>query len=200
MPTDEDQLLAGLLARAVPPAKVLLVLNKIDQARAEEMETVQKAYEALLPGAKLLAVSATRGYHLSELRQNIFSRLPEGPPYFPEDQVTDLYEREIAADLIREACLLLLRDEVPHGIAVRIDEFTERDESGAYIEGTLLVERESHKGIVIGEGGGMLKKIGSAARQEIESMSGRKVFLRLRVKVRKDWRNDESTVRGMFKG
>jgi GTP-binding protein Era len=95
--------------------------------------------------------------------------------------VTDLFERELAADLIREAALNLLRDEVPHGIAVRIDQFTERNEHGAYIEATLFVERESHKGIVIGKGGRMLKQIGSTARYEIENMSGRKVYLRLRV-------------------
>lgn len=199
MPCDEDQLLASMLAETVPPEKVLLVLNKIDLVSPAMRQTVQNAYQALLPGVEALAVSATRGDHLLDLRQQIFSRLPESPPYFPEDQVTDLYEREIAADLIREACLLLLRDEVPHGIAVRIDAFTERGERGAYIEATLLVERESHKGIVIGEGGSMLKKIGSAARQEIEAMSGRKVFLRLRVKVRKDWRNDESVIRNMFR-
>jgi GTPase len=121
--------------------------------------------------------------------------LPEGMPFFPEGQVTDLYEREIAADLIREAALLLLRDEVPHGIAIRIDQYLERGDSGSYIEATLFVERESHKGIVIGQGGMMLKKIGSAARREIETMSGRKVFLKIKVKVRKNWRDDEKVLR-----
>ena len=118
--------------------------------------------------------------------------MPEREPDFPLDQVTDLYEREIAADLIREAALFYLRDEVPHGMAIRIDEFTERGEVGAYIAATLFVERESQKGIVIGDKGLMLKKIGSAARQEIEAMGGRKVFLQLRVKVAKGWRNDEN--------
>lgn len=100
--------------------------------------------------------------------------LPAGAPFFDPDQVTDFYERDIAAELIREAALLHLREEIPHGIAVRIDEFSERGEHGAYIYATLFVERESHKGIAIGKGGEMLKKIGSSARQEIEAMSGRR--------------------------
>ena len=115
--------------------------------------------------------------------------------FYPQDQITDLYEREIAADLIREAALKILREEVPHGIAVRIDQFTERGDTGAYIEATLFVERESHKPIVVGKGGKMIKEIGSTARKEIETMSGRKVYLRLNVKVRKDWRNDEKILR-----
>jgi GTP-binding protein Era len=123
------------------------------------------------------------------------ARLPVRPPEFPEEQLTDLFEREIAAELIREAALIYLRDEVPHALAVRIDEYTERGEAGAFISATLFVERDSQKGIIIGEGGAMLKKIGSAARKEIESMSGRKVFLELRVKLSKNWRDDEDALR-----
>jgi GTP-binding protein Era len=104
-----------------------------------------------------------------------------GEPFYPEEQITDLFERDITADLIREACLNYLRYEVPHGVVVRIDEYTERNEKGVYIEGTIFVERESHKGIVIGQNGQMLKKIGTAARKEIEAMNGKKVFLQLRV-------------------
>ena len=110
-------------------------------------------------------------------------------------EVTDLFERDIAADLIRAAAMNLLQKELPHVIAVRIDEYQERGDTGAYIEATIFVERDSQKGILIGEGGNMIKKIGSAARREIESMSGRKVFLKLRVKVKKNWRNDENTLR-----
>ncbi|MBN2387087.1 MAG: KH domain-containing protein, partial [Anaerolineales bacterium] len=127
--------------------------------------------------------------------QALISLCPVRPPDYPADELTDLYEREIAADLIREAALIALRDEIPHGINVRIDEFTERGDIGAYIHATLFVERDSQKGIVIGEGGRMLKRIGSAARKEIEAMSGRKVFLELRAKVAKDWRNDEAVLR-----
>jgi GTP-binding protein Era len=104
--------------------------------------------------------------------------------------VTDLYEREIASDLVREACLKLLKEEVPHSLAVRVDEFTDRSDSLAYISATLIVDRESQKSIVIGKGGSMLKEIGSLARQEIEEMTGRKIYLELRVKVQKNWRDD----------
>ncbi|MBN2147093.1 MAG: GTPase Era [Anaerolineales bacterium] len=199
-PGDEDRMLGALLKQTVPVGQTLLVVNKVDRLQGEELPIIQKAYEEILPGVQSLPVSATRGDNRQELLEMILQRLPASQPFYPDDQVTDLYERDIAADLIREACLLLLRDEVPHGIAVRIDEYTERADQGAYIEATLFVERESHKGIVIGQGGNMLKKIGIAARQEIESMSGRKVFLSLRVKVRQDWRNDEKMVRSMFRG
>jgi GTP-binding protein Era len=140
-------------------------------------------------------VSATRGDNRQILLDEILAELPENLPFFPEDQVTDLFEREIASDLIREAALIHLREEVPHGINVRVDEFTERNDQGAFIAATIFVEKESHKPIVIGQAGSMLKKIGTAARQEIEAMSGRKVFLQLRVKVRKNWRDDEKALK-----
>lgn len=193
-PQEEDHLLFELLIALQRPVPVILALNKIDLIDAESLEANQQAFAQHLPGARLLPVSATRGDNLPALVEALLERLPRAYPYFPEDQLTDLYEREIAADLIREAALILLRDEVPHGIAVRVDQYTERQDSGAYIEATLFVERESHKPIVIGQGGQMLKKIGSAARQEIEAMSRRKVFLRLNVKVRKNWRDDEGVL------
>lgn len=195
-PGEEDQLLADLLVDLKRPIPTLLALNKADLVDPEGLELHQKAFQDMFPQAgELLPISATRGDNLDLLVKEIASQLPEGPPFFPEDQITDLYEREIAADLIREAVLYHLRDEVPHSIAVRIDEYKERDHRGAYIAATLFVERDSQKGIVIGQGGSMLKKIGIAARQEIEVMSGRKVFLQLRVKVRKNWRNDEGALR-----
>jgi GTP-binding protein Era len=195
-PGEEDQLLADLLVDLKRPIPTILALNKADLVDPEGLELHQKAFQDMFPQAgELLPISATRGDNLDLLVKEITSQLPEGPPFFPEDQITDLYEREIAADLIREAVLYHLRDEVPHSIAVRIDEYKERDHRGAYIAATLFVERDSQKGIVIGQGGSMLKKIGIAARQEIEAMSGRKVFLQLRVKVRKNWRNDEGALR-----
>jgi len=192
-PDEEDRQLAVLVAQLKRP--VILVLNKIDLLEGGQLEERRQAYAALLPQAELQAVCAARSDGLPALLEAILKGLPEGPAFFPEGQVTDLYEREIAADLIREAALGILRDEVPHGIAVRIDQYTEREEHGAYIEATMFVEKESHKGIVIGQGGGMLKQLGTAARQEIEAMSGRKVFLSLHVKVRKNWRDDESVLR-----
>jgi GTP-binding protein Era len=194
-PTDEDRLLAERLRVRKHPVDVLLALNKIDLLEADRLPSRQAEFSALSPTAQVLLISATRGDGLVALLGAIIARLPENPPYFPEDQLTDLYEREIAADMIRESALYLLREEVPHGIAVRIDQFTERGETGAYIEATLFVEKETHKGIVIGQGGGMLKQIGTRARGEIESMSGRKVFLELHVKVRKNWRDDEHVLK-----
>lgn len=194
-PEDDDRRIAVLLSglRRRPP--VILALNKIDLLPADALPARHTAYAELAPHAEGTAISATRGDGRADLLQLLISHLPVRPPEFPEEQVTDLYEREIAAELIREAALVFLREEVPHSLAVRMDEFTERGEAGAYIHATLFVEKVSQKGIVIGEGGAMLKKIGSAARKEIEAMSGRKVFLELRVKVAKDWRDDEAALR-----
>ena len=191
----EDHQLAEILKGIKRRFPVLLVLNKIDRVDPADLPQRQSEHVKLVPEAVPLLVSSTRGDGILHLLQEIIDRLPENPPFFPTDQITDLYEREITADLIREAALLLLREEVPHGIAVRIDQYLERDEQGAYIEATLFVEREAHKGIVIGQDGSMLKQIGSAARRQIEEMSGRRVYLRLRVKVRKHWRNDEKFIR-----
>jgi GTP-binding protein Era len=194
-PDEDDQRIASLLSMLRRKPDLVLGLNKLDLLPAEALETRRDAYQALVPEAPELAFSATSRSGLDVLIATLTARLPVRPPEFPEEQLTDLYEREIAAELIREAALIFLRDEVPHALAVRMDEFTERGEEGAFISATLFVERDSQKGIVIGEGGAMLKKIGSAARKEIEAMSGRKVFLELRVKVSKNWRNDEDALR-----
>jgi GTP-binding protein Era len=212
-PDDEDRQVARLLGGLLPSPRsgspygmlrdaarrrkpdLVLGLNKTDLVPASAMEARRAAYRALAPDAPAVLLSATRGDGIKDLLTLLIARLPFRPPEFPEDQVTDRYEREIATELIREAALVYLQQEVPHALAVRLDEFTERGDKGAYIAATLFVERDSQKGIVIGDGGTMLKKIGSAARKEIESMSGRKVFLELRVKVAKDWRNDEAILR-----
>jgi len=192
-PSEDDEQIASLLPRRTP---LVLGLNKIDLVPAPALSARRDAYQALIPReASVIPLSATRGDGLSDLLALLVSFLPVRAPEFDAEQVTDLHEKEIAADLIREAALLNLRDEVPHGVAVRIDEFKERENGMAYIAATLFVERDSQKGIVIGEGGKMLKTIGSAARTQIESMGGRRVFLELRVKVLKDWRNDEEWLR-----
>lgn len=192
-PSEDDERIASLLPRRTPLA---LGCNKIDLVPAEALDARREAYAALvLREAEVVMLSATRGDGLAELLSLLVSFLPVHEPEFDAEQVTDLYEKEIAADLVREAALLKLRDEVPHGVAVRIDEFKERENGMAYIAATLFVERDSQKGIVIGEGGKMLKSIGSTARAEIEAMGGRRVFLELRVKVLKDWRNDEEWLR-----
>jgi GTP-binding protein Era len=194
-PDPEDLLLIDLLASLKHRLRVILALNKSDLVQTDTLEANSQAFIELVPQAQAVTISATQGTNLDLLLAAILEYLPPGAPFFPEGQVTDLYERDIAADLIRESTLNLLRDEIPHGIAIRIDQYQERGGHGAYIEATLFVEKESHKPIVIGQGGKMLKKIGTAAREEIEAMSGRKVFLRLRVKVRKNWRNDEKVLR-----
>ncbi len=194
-PGEDDFLLAKLVQEAGKNAPLLLVINKLDQIDADIVEKRKVEYSNLVPEAEVLLISAATGAGTDELLDWIIESIPEHPPFFPPDQITDLYEKEIAADLIREAALILLDHEVPHGVAVRIDEFTERDDEGAYIEATLFVERDSQKGIVIGSGGRMIKRLGTMARKSIEEMSGRKVFLRLRVKVRKNWRNDENALR-----
>jgi len=195
-PNEEDQLLANTIWRLTRSIPVLMALNKIDLVNSETLEDNKAAFDDLFPNTNArIQTSATLGNNLDLVISLLFEHLPDGPPFFPEDQITDLYEREIASDLIREAALCHLRDEVPHSIAIRIDEFTERGDQGAYIAATLFVERDSQKGIVIGKNGNMLKQIGTSARIEIENMSGRKVYLKLRVKVRKNWRNDNASLK-----
>ena len=194
-PDPEDLLLAELIRKTISATPIFLVLNKADQVGLDDRDRVLSIYQPLIPSAAPIWISALQGNGVTELVDLIIQQLPKHPPFFPPDQITDLYERELAADLVREAALNILRDEVPHGIAVRIDEFTERDNDGAYIEATIFVERDSQKGIVIGEGGRMIKRLGTEARKSIEEMSGRKVYLQLRVKVRKNWRNDDASLR-----
>ena len=195
-PTEEDKQIASLLARLRRRTPLVLVANKMDLISADVLTQNLEAYKASLNReAQAISISAAQAQNLDQLQELLISLAPIRPPEFDEEQITDSYERDIAADLIREACLLRLRDEVPHGVGVRIDEFTERENGMLYIAATIFVERESQKGIVIGEGGKMLKQIGSSARKEIEDMGGRPVFLELRVKVLKDWRNNEEALR-----
>ena len=194
-PTDEDKQIGSLLDTTPRRTPLVLAANKIDLIPAEALEARLEPYQALVKkDAKIISISAAQNQNPTELTELLVSLSPFRAPEFDEEQVTDSYERDIAADLIREACLLNLRDEVPHGVGVRVDEFAERDNGMLYIAATIFVERNSQKGILIGEGGKMMKTIGSQARKEIEEMGGRKVFLELRVKVLKDWRNDESAM------
>jgi GTPase len=194
-PDEEDRRAANLLQALRRRPRLLLGLNKIDKVPVPALERIQTAYQALVPDIPALAFSAANRQGLKELLEAVTVLLPVRPAEYPEDQITDLYEKEIAAELIRESALVFLRDEVPHALAVRLDEFSERENGNAFIAATILVEHDSQKGIVIGEKAAMLKKIGSAARMEIEAMSGRKVFLELRVKVDKGWRDNENALR-----
>lgn len=193
-PGDDDLLLANSLSQMRRSVPIFMALNKSDLESDGNIDEHKSEFLSLIRISNSSLISATRGDNLDQLVENLVDLLPEGPPFFPEDQLTDLYEREIAADLIREAILYNLRAEVPHSIAVRIDEFKDRDEKTTYIASTLFVERDSQKGIVIGRGGEQLKQIGIDARQKIEELLGRKVYLQLRVKVRKNWRNDEAAL------
>jgi GTPase len=194
-PGYEDQLIVDLIKNLKIKVPILLLLNKEDLVNSANLTKHAQSYQEIIPQAKAIQISATTGKKLNLLLEEIISLLPLNPPYYPEDQLTDIYERDIAADLIRESALNHLRDEVPHSISIRIDEFTERNEHGAFIAATLFVERDSQIPIVIGHKGDKLKQIGTDARLEIEKMTGRKVYLQLRVKVRKNWRNDEAALR-----
>jgi GTP-binding protein Era len=194
-PTEDDVHIAGLLGSLRRKTTLLLAANKLDLvAEGRAREQLQK-YLVLLPAApESILISARRGDGLEELVKLLAERCPAGEPEFDNEQITDLYEREIAADLIREAALMKLREEVPHGLGVRMDEYKERENGLDYIRATLLVERESQKAIVIGERAKMLKQIGTEARRQIETMTGRRAYLELRVKVEKGWRNRESVL------
>lgn len=194
-PTEEDAQIALLLNKLPRRTSLVVCANKMDLIPAEALTRNLEAYQASVRrDAKVLSISAAQKQNLEELVELLVSLSPFRAPEFDEEQVTDSFERDIAADLIREACLLHLREEVPHGVGVRIDDFKERENGMLYIGATIFIERESQKGILIGEGGTMMKAIGSTARKEIEQMGGRGVFLELRAKVLKDWRNDENAM------
>lgn len=193
--TEDDRRIGALFAQIKKLPPLVLGINKIDLIAPETLPEKTALFQELASNAQLIPFSAAQSLGLQPLLDSLIGFLPERDPEYDLDQVTDDYEREIAADLIREACLVHLRDEVPHGIHIRIDEYTERGDTGAYIGATIFVERESQKAIVIGQGAVMLKRIGIHARQEIESMSDRKVHLELRVKVLQGWRDNEEHLR-----
>ena len=185
-----EQHIAELLSKVKTP--VILAINKIDTVKDEEI--IAKAidtYKNVCPFAEIVPVSALRNQNTDKMTELLFQYLPYGPQYYDEDTVTAQPMRQIAAELIREKALRLLQDEIPHGIAVTIEQMKERDNGIFDIEATIVCERDSHKGIIIGKGGAMLKRIGSQARREIENLMGAKVNLQLWVKVRKEWRDSE---------
>lgn len=189
----EDYIL-NLLQKVKTP--VILVVNKIDKlADKQKLFQIMEGYNKLYKFAAIVPVSALNGSEFPGLVQEITKHLPEGPAYFPEDMITDQPERVIAAEMIREKVLRLTRDEIPHSVAVEVDEFKERDEENVYIRATIFVERESQKGIVIGAKGSLLKKIGQQARADIENLLYCKVFLDLWVKVKADWRNKDKALK-----
>ena len=195
MPDEKDRQVAGLI-REKGQSPVVIAVNKMDLIPPEELPERCDAYGSLTNSVDLVPISATRGDNRDRVLETVVAQLPYGPRYYPEDQVTDQTERSIAAELVREQVLRTLYQEVPHSVAVLVSEFKERPgKELIYIAATIFVEKSSQKAIVIGEGGRMLKRIGRAARGEIERMLGARVYLELWVKVRKRWRRDERELR-----
>lgn len=199
MPTEEDTRIGRLLdERCRVP--VLLALNKMDLLKPENVQAVTEAYWALARHDDWMRLSATRGDNRGKLLDQILTRLPEGPELYPADQVTDQNLQAMAAELIREQVLRHTRQEIPHAAAVAIEQWEEPRANLTHIAATIYVERESQKGILIGAGGVMLKKIGQAARAEIEEWVGHQVYLELWVKVWSKWRERESSLRELGYG
>ena len=172
--------------------KKILVMNKVDTIRKDELLLCMDAYKDILEFDEIVPLSAKTGDNVSELVDVMFEHLPEGPAYYDEDTLTDQPVKEIVAEMIREKALKLLSDEIPHGIAVVIESMKKRGNRELWdIEATVVCEKDSHKGMIIGKGGAMLKKIGTAARPDMEKLLDCKVNLKIWVKVRKDWRDND---------
>lgn len=183
-----EQHIAKQLNRVNTP--VILVINKTDSVKKEEVVSAITAYKDIYDFAEIVPVSARSGENTDELIRTVMKYLPYGPQFYDEDTITDQPERQIVAELIREKALHALNEEIPHGIAVAIDQMKKKNKV-MHIDATIICERDSHKGIIIGKQGNMLKKIGSTARFEIEKMLECQVNLKLWVKVKKDWRDSE---------
>jgi GTP-binding protein Era len=193
-PDDDDQRIAAVINK-VKQNPVVLALNKIDLLPESAQEAKLAAFRALSPAAQPIAISAARGDNLVQLFDLLISLLPEGPRFYPTDQLTDTQLRDNVAEVIREKILLIFKEEIPHAVAVVVDEFKERSEDMTYIEATIYVEKDSQKGILIGHKGAALKKIGESARPDLEEMLGTRVYLSLWVKVLKNWRRDAQALK-----
>jgi GTP-binding protein Era len=191
------------------PLPVILVMNKIDSVEKDDLLRFIDAYRKVFDFAEIVPISAREGTNVDVLVEQLFKYLPEGPLYYDEDTLTDQQMKQIVAEIIREKALHCLNEEVPHGIAVVIDRYHERvkrtkmgdgvsfEQPIVDIEATIICEKDSHKGIVIGKGGAMLKKIGSIARKDIEQLTETKVNLKLWVKVRKEWRDNDAWLKSL---
>ena len=194
----QEQMLLQSIKRLEKPA--ILVLNKVDKMTKEHLLPVMDRYNRAHPFQSMIPVSAKTGDGIAQLIEEIESKLPSGPRYYPADSLTDQTERSLAGELIREQILLLTHDEIPHGAAVSIESFEEQgspDRERVLINAVIYCDRESHKKIIIGRQGSMLKKIGTAARLNIEAMLGCPCYLELFVKVREDWRNKREILKNL---
>lgn len=192
--TDDDQLILEALKKAKAP--LLLAINKVDLVRKETLLPLIEQFSQRLPFKEIVPISATEGDNVERLEELLITYLPEGRPFYPEDQLTDQPERFFVAELIREKVYQFCHQEIPYAVAVQVESFKERkDKPIIEIQATIYVEKDSQKGIVIGAGGRMLKKIGERARREIEAFLGLQVFLHLWVKVKPAWRKDEQALK-----
>ncbi|MFO7815773.1 MAG: GTPase Era [Halanaerobiales bacterium] len=190
----QDQVIYNQIKNSSTP--FLVVLNKIDKIKEKELPKVIQQYQKRIK-ENVVPISSKTGRNIDSLLNLVFEKLPEGPQYFPDDMITDQIEQFIVAEMIREKTFYLLREEVPFGIAVLIEEMKERNDETMYIRANIYVEKKSHKGIIIGKNGKMLKKIGTRARKDIEKLLQQKVYLDLWIKIEKDWREDENLLRRM---
>ena len=188
----EAELIGRIQELGVP---AVLVVNKIDTVKKDELLAVMQAYGQAHDFAAIVPISAKAGEGVEELLDVVEHFLPEGPRLFPEDMVTDQPERQVCAEIVREKLLLCLDKEIPHGAAVEITKFSQRDDDVIELDAAIYCEKSSHKGIIIGKGGGMLKKIGALAREDIEAFMGAKVYLQTWVKVKENWRDNVNLIK-----
>ncbi len=193
---DDDELRDESLLEALQKTEkpLLVLINKIDLTKQEILEQRIDRWKQQLPKAEIYPVSALHGFGLDEVKKRIIELLPESPPYFEADQITDRSERFLVSEKIREKILQFYKQEIPYAVEVRVEAFKETDDL-IRIRAEIFVERNSQKGILIGRGGQALKRVGQAARKDLEKLFGKKVFLELFVKVRKNWRKDEGWLR-----
>ncbi len=189
-----EKLIIDLLKEA-EGSPVFLLINKVDLIKKPELLPVINEYSGLYPFEAILPISALNEDDVKRLLDEIEGRLPPGPRYYPEDVVTDQYERSVVEEIIREKVMELTEEEVPHSVAVEVVEWTEREDGLLMLSANIYVEREGQKGIIIGASGSRLKAIGSAARVDVEGLLGRKVFMKLWVKVKEDWRRDRRVLK-----
>ncbi len=194
--TSEDRRIAEWVRAAEAQTPVIMVLNKVDTLTdATLLQSRTNDFRALAPSAEQISTVATTGQGVDAILTSLIAKLPLGPRYYPTEQLSDIAMRDIAAEMIREKALIHLEEEVPHGVAVEVNEYKERSKDMTYISATIYVERDTHKGIVIGKGGKMLKQISEEARADLEKFIGTRVYLELWVKVLKNWRRDENALR-----
>lgn len=194
-PGPEDRAIAEELQKISSQRTVILGINKLDLLSAKHVIRAAEAFRKLAPDAAWILFSAETQAGLGELLQMLVDALPHGPRYYPADQITDVFVRNIAAELIREQVMLQLRDEIPYGTAVQVTEYKERENGTTYIQATIFIERDSHKRILIGTKGARLRNIGAEARKTIENLIDGKVYLELWVKVEQKWRRNENSLK-----